>query len=92
MSDETTHDHVLEIPVIVPSGSHCTVCVDRLETAVGKLRGVEGVEVDRGSGTITVSHDPAELPEDLIQAEVERLGLEVGKGAAHDSWRIIGLD
>lgn len=92
MSVAREHAHTLRLPVVMPSREYCASCVGRLETAVASLPGVKAVEVDRRTSTLTVVHDTALLPEDAIEARVRRLGLDIGAGVAHASWRVTGLD
>jgi copper chaperone CopZ len=76
----------------MPSEVYCAACVERLRHAVESLPGVEFAEVDTRTSTLTVVHDLTILPEDAIEAEAHRLGLEIGGGAAHAAWRVVGLD
>ena len=92
MTALSTHAHTLRIPVLMPSAVYCASCVEKLRTAVQALPGVEFAEVDRRTSTLTVVHDTAALPEERIEDEARRLGLEIGGGAAHAAWRVTGLD
>ena len=92
MSAPRTHTHTLRLPVIMPSKEYCSSCVEKMRAAVTAIPGVELVEADRRTSTLTVVHDPAVLSEDSVEAEVARLGLVIGEGVAHASWRVIGLD
>jgi copper chaperone CopZ len=92
MSGPATHAHTLLLPVVMPSEVYCTSCVEKLRLAVESIPGVRFAEVDKRTSTLTVVHDPVLLPEDAVEAEVRRLGLEIGGGIAHAAWRVIGLD
>lgn len=92
MSARATHAHTLRIPVLMPSEVYCASCVEKLRSAVAALPGVEFAEVDKRTSTLTVVHDAAALPEERIEAEARRLGLEIGGGIAHAVWRVTGLD
>ena len=92
MTAASTHAHTLRLPVVMPSEVHCASCVEKLRAAVEALPGVEFAEVDSRTSTLTVVHDTAVLPEDRIEEEAGRLGLEIGGGVAHAAWRVTGLD
>lgn len=92
MSATATHAHTLRIPVVMPSKVYCASCVEKLRGAVEALPGVEFAEVDRRTSTLTVVHDTATLPEERVEEEARRLGLEIGGGVAHAAWRVTGLD
>ncbi|MEV6066645.1 heavy metal-associated domain-containing protein [Nocardia sp. NPDC052001] len=59
------------------SGITCGGCVGKVEAAVGKLAGVDGVRIELATGRMNVlgAGDDA-----LIQATVEQLGYRVAKG------------
>ncbi len=86
------HAHTLDLPLVMPSELYCAQCVEKLRGAVEHLAGVEFVEVDKRTATLTVSHDPSVMPEDRIEGEVRRLGFEVTSGVAHAGWHVTGLD
>ena len=56
------------------AGMNCSSCVNRIETAVGKLAGVDSVRVDLGRGVASIN-GKVSLSE--LQAIVEGLGFEV---------------
>lgn len=86
------HAHTLSLGIVMPSEVYCASCVGKLREAVGALPGVEFAEVDKRTGTLTVSHDVTVLPEERIEQEVARLGFQVSGGIAHAGWRVTGLD
>lgn len=92
MSGQRVHEHPLSIPLVMPSDLYCAGCVEKLRCAVATLEGVESVDVDRRTATLTVSHDVSVLSEDAIEGEVRRLGFAVTSGIAHTAWRVTGLD
>lgn len=63
----------LEVSV---GGLHCGSCVNRVETAVGQLPGVDSVCVDLGNGVASVS---GKATVDEITSVIEELGFEVAK-------------
>ena len=92
MSGAGTHTHTLPLQVLMPSDVYCAACVEKLSCAVEALPGVEFAEVDKRTSSLTVVHDPAVMPKDALEAEVSRLGFEIGVGVAHVAWRVVGLD
>lgn len=92
MSEKRLHEHPLSIPLMMPSELYCAGCVEKLRCAVAGLEGVESVEVDKRTATLTVSHDLSALSDEVIEGEVRRLGFEVTSGVAHTGWRVTGLD
>ena len=56
------------------AGMNCSSCVNRIETAVGKLAGVDSVRVDLGRGVASIN-GKVSLSE--LLAIVEGLGFEV---------------
>lgn len=87
-----THDHTLELPVVVPSPVYCVDCVRRLKDAVDGLAGVEFTEVDPGAGTLRVIHDTEVLSDAELETTVRSLGLEVAGAVGHAAYKVTGLD
>ena len=86
------HTHSLRLGLIVPSQVNCARCVEKLRAGVESIDGVVSARLDARAATLTVVHDTSRLPEAAIEAEVRRLGMDLGKGVAHAAWRVIGLD
>ena len=86
------HAHTLQLGLVTPTEAHCARCAEKLRCAVESIEGVESAELDTRGAQLTVVHDTARLTESGIEAEVERLGLELSETVAHAAWRIIGLD
>lgn len=55
------------------SGMTCSHCVNAVQTEVGQLPGVTQVEVDLGSGAVTVTSE-APLDEAAVRAAVDEAG------------------
>ncbi|MBB3052517.1 copper ion binding protein [Prauserella isguenensis] len=55
------------------TGMTCQHCVASVTEEVGELDGVQGVNVDLGTGAVTVSSD-AELSDDAVRSAVEEAG------------------
>ena len=61
---------------ITVSGMSCGHCVDAVQAELGKLAGVERVEVDLASGLVTIESDTALLDE-VLAAAIDEAGYEV---------------
>lgn len=55
-------------------GMTCQHCVNAVSDEVGKLDGVEAVDVDLTAGTVTVT---GEVADDAVRAAVDEAGYEV---------------
>ncbi len=58
---------------LLVSGMHCASCVSRVEKALGRLDGVEGVHVNLATGQAVVRH-AAEVDRDALGTAVTRAG------------------
>ena len=56
------------------AGMNCSSCVNRIETAVGKLTGVDSIRVDLGRGVASIN---GQVSAGEIETVVEGLGFEV---------------
>jgi copper ion binding protein len=62
-------------------GMSCQHCVDAVTAELGRLAGVEQVQVDLGAGSVTVtSAQPLTL--DDVRAAVDEAGFDLGDGGA----------
>ncbi|HUC27566.1 MAG TPA: heavy metal-associated domain-containing protein [Streptosporangiaceae bacterium] len=62
--------------VITVTGMTCSHCVAAVQSEIGKLPGVAGVDVDLDTGSVTVTAEP--LPEaDALRAAVAEAGYEL---------------
>ena len=62
--------------VITVTGMTCSHCVAVVQSEIGKLPGVAGVDVDLDTGSVTVTAEP--LPEaDALRAAVAEAGYEL---------------
>ncbi|MGO1539531.1 MAG: heavy-metal-associated domain-containing protein [Leucobacter sp.] len=55
-------------------GFSCPSCVGKIEKQVGRLDGVESVEVHFASGRVEVDHDAAKTSVDDLIAAVDKAG------------------
>ncbi|HEU5008781.1 MAG TPA: copper ion binding protein [Jatrophihabitantaceae bacterium] len=56
------------------TGMTCQHCVNAVSDEVGKLAGVEAVDVDLAAGTVTVTGD---VGDDAVRAAVDEAGYEL---------------
>lgn len=63
--------------VIKASGMSCQHCVMRVTKGLKELAGVQEIEVDLSSGSITVDFDPAKVSRDKMEEAVKKAGYEV---------------
>ena len=59
----------------------CPSCVDKIETKLKGLDGVESAEVKFASGRVLVSHDPAKAPVPALVDAVAEVGFTVKPSA-----------
>ena len=62
------------VTVLRAEGLSCPSCIAKIEKQVGRLQGVEGVEVKFNSGRIEVRHDPRVVGVDALVGAVARAG------------------
>ncbi|MBX3068131.1 MAG: heavy-metal-associated domain-containing protein [Microbacteriaceae bacterium] len=58
------------------SGMTCGHCVQSVSAEIGKLEGVDSVDIDLASGAVTVSGSQ-ELETDAVRAAVEEAGYQL---------------
>lgn len=63
--------------VLHVEGMACEHCVKAVTKAVTALGGVSGVQVDLGSKTVTVEHDPAGTTLAQMKEAIEEQGYDV---------------
>ena len=64
----------IERSVLRAEGFSCPSCVGKIEKRVGRLKGVEAVEVHFASSRIEVDHDPEVASVDDVVAAVAKAG------------------
>lgn len=60
--------------VIGIKGMHCASCVVKLEQSLGKINGVESVNVNFATQQATISYDPSKTGGDRFKATIRKLG------------------
>jgi copper ion binding protein len=58
------------------TGMTCQHCVASVTEEIGEIAGVTGVDVDLGSGAVTVTSE-SEITDDAVRAAVHEAGYEV---------------
>ncbi len=61
-------------------GMDCASCATKIETAVGRLPGVDSVAVSVMTGSLAVTHDGS-VAKDTVEQQVKALGYSVGPAA-----------
>ncbi len=67
--------------VITVTGMTCGHCVNAVQSEIGKLRGVSEVEVDLGTGAVTITAEPVPGADALREA-IGAAGYEIAVGKA----------
>lgn len=62
-------------------GFSCPSCVAKIEKQVGRLDGVENVEVKFASGRVEVDHDPQRASTEAIVAAIGKAGYQAAPSA-----------
>lgn len=55
---------------------HCGSCENTIRTALGKTKGIRGVEPDAATDTVTVTFDEGKLSEAEIRARLAEIGFD----------------
>jgi Cd2+/Zn2+-exporting ATPase len=67
-------------------GMDCPSCASKIETALGRLPGVDQVKVTYGTAALVLNHDPARTSATEIESTVAALGFEArSPGRANDN-------
>ncbi len=53
---------------------HCDGCANSIKRSLGKLSGIQDVQVDITHKTIRVAYDPAQITEDAVRARLDAAG------------------
>ena len=69
--EQTVTESTKEISI---DGMHCGSCVNRIETAVGKMAGIESIQIDLNRGVASINGD---VSVEKIMTTIESLGFEV---------------
>lgn len=64
---------------LVSTEISCGGCANAIKKAVGKLPGVQSVEVDVPTQTVTVKHDAASAPKSAVVEAMDKAGFPVSE-------------
>ena len=72
----------------------CPSCAGKVENSVSKLAGIDGIDPQVTTGTLTVAYDPAETDGKAIAERVEKAGYEVatGTGSVTEKFSVPEMD
>ncbi|MCX6818453.1 MAG: heavy metal translocating P-type ATPase [Candidatus Aenigmarchaeota archaeon] len=74
--------------VTIPiSGMHCASCAQKIEKALGKIKGVSSANINFATEKATVEFDDKLVDENSIIGVIDGLGYKVIKEAGHDTER-----
>lgn len=83
----------IKLPVTLPKGfEDCARCVARLRDSLLGMEGVESVEVDTGSSTMTLKYDPHLTPLEEVEKRARLVGVELSERYHHKTLDLQGLD
>lgn len=83
----------LDLPVILPADSSaCERCVADLRDRLASVRGVESVEVDVASSTLSVRLNPNRTSLAHVEAIAKRAGISIARRFRHEMVELDGLD
>ena len=68
--DDPLSETVLAVP-----GMHCAGCISKIERGMGEVAGIASARVNLSAKQVTIHHDAAMKPRDLVQA-LDQIGFE----------------
>lgn len=71
---------VMETKTIKVRGMSCQHCVNAIKQNVGKVPGVDNVDVSLQAGTVTVSYDAEKTNMEAIEGAIAGAGYDIDKG------------
>jgi copper chaperone len=79
--------HSLEVvPMPIPEtktfhvqGMHCQHCKNAIEDVVGKLSGIESVNIDLQKGTVKVKYNAEQVDTEAIEGAISGAGYDISK-------------
>ncbi|MBW3625141.1 MAG: heavy-metal-associated domain-containing protein, partial [Armatimonadetes bacterium] len=63
----TWETKTLHLPVLLPSGRECALCITRLRDSLLQMAGVEAAEVDASRSRLVLTYDPSLLTLDRVE-------------------------
>jgi len=81
------------LPVTLPKGfEECNRCINRLRDSLLQIAGVEAVEVDTASSTMTLTYDSHLVPLEDVQRRASQIGIQLRERFEHETIDLTGLD
>jgi Cd2+/Zn2+-exporting ATPase len=84
--------HTLILPIRLPSGPECERCIARLQSELGRIKGVTGAAVNNSRSSIQVEYDPNVVTLSRIEMEAERIGASIASRIDHQTFELRNLD
>jgi len=84
----------LEIPILLPENGDCADCIERLQTALRPLEGIEEVHVDQAGGPprLCLHYDPNLMTLEEVERYARQEGITVQQRYRHRDLAISGMD
>ncbi len=84
----------LEIPVLLPENGDCDACVQRLQEALHRHKGIDRVHVDQDNGAarLCLHYDPNLISLAEVERHAREEGITIQQRYRHTEWRIADMD
>ncbi len=82
----------LDLPLLLPEGRECDLCVDRLRAALLRIAGVRSADVDPSRSRLVLTYDPSLLSLDHVERSAEQIGVDITRRIQHDALPVTGMD
>jgi len=83
----------LSLPVTLPTGfEECERCIGRLRDSLLQMGGVQSVEVDTETSTMTLVYDPHLAPIEEVERRAGQIGVDLRERFEHKTFNLVGLD
>ncbi|HEY66149.1 MAG TPA: heavy metal translocating P-type ATPase [Caldilineae bacterium] len=84
----------LEIPLLLPENSDCEGCIQRLQEALCRHKGIDEAHVDQNNGLslLCLHYDPNLISLAEVERHAREMGIAIQQRYRHREWRIVGMD
>ena len=83
----------ISLPVLLPKGfDACDRCVNRLKDSLLQVEGVQSVEVEPETSSLTIVYDPHLTPFEDLEKRAKLIGVDLGQKFEHKTLNLAGLD
>ncbi|MGB9587803.1 MAG: heavy metal translocating P-type ATPase, partial [Armatimonadota bacterium] len=83
----------VKLPVTLPKGfEECNRCINRLRDSLLQIAGVQAVEVDTASSTMTLTYDSHLVPLEDVQRRASQIGIQLSERFEHKTVELSGMD